>query len=204
MSHRSSPWEIGSAHWDQRDLYTKNARIDDEGYGVGPRVHPELGSYAYTREEGHTADLPQESPEELYAREAWPWKNYEAPPSSRGFQAPEAESTWERLADRVVTALIGEPKESRIARGRSDSTIESEVETVLVRDDALDATDIAVSVKDAHVTLEGTVPDMKSKHRAEHLALAIEGVVEVHNDLSIRDDETPWFLPSRALCGVFG
>ena len=42
-----SPWDIGAAHWDQRDLYTQNDRIDDGGYGLGPAVHPSEGSYAY-------------------------------------------------------------------------------------------------------------------------------------------------------------
>lgn len=62
-----SPWEIGASHWDQRDLYTQNARTDDGGYGLGPAIHPEEGSYAYHRGQG-TADEHDEDP----AHVAWP------------------------------------------------------------------------------------------------------------------------------------
>lgn len=69
-----SPWEIGAAHWDQRDLYTRNARNDDAGYARGPSTHPDVGSYAYhrdappvsTRLEGPSVD----------ERQADPWLNY--------------------------------------------------------------------------------------------------------------------------------
>ncbi len=62
-----SPWEIGASHWNQRDLYTQNARTDDGGYGLGPAVHPEEGSYAYPRGEG----APDEHDEDP-AHVAWP------------------------------------------------------------------------------------------------------------------------------------
>lgn len=210
----SSPWEIGSAHWDQRDLYTKNARIDDEGYGVGPRIHPELGSYAYPRDVGHPDDLPHLPPNERYAREAWPWRNYEPPPSRRNTPrvAPHhAETFFERLADKVVTALMGEPRESRIARQRgpknwrrSDASIHDDVCVSLSRHGELDATDIEVTVKDAEVTLTGTVADKRSKRLAEDLAHAVSGVVDVHNRLELRDDDGSWLSPAKALVGVFG
>jgi hypothetical protein len=62
-----SPWEIGASHWNQRDLYTQNARTDDGGYGLGPAVHPEEGSYAYPRGES-----PAEERDEDPAHVAWP------------------------------------------------------------------------------------------------------------------------------------
>ncbi len=68
-----SPWEIGAAHWDQRDLYTRNARNDDAGYARGPSMHPDVGSYAYQR------DVPPVSPlggPSVVQREADPWLNY--------------------------------------------------------------------------------------------------------------------------------
>ena len=52
-----SPWEIGQRHWDQKDLYTTNARTDAAGYGLGPSVHPEEGSFAYVRD-----PVPEEKP----------------------------------------------------------------------------------------------------------------------------------------------
>lgn len=80
-----SPWEIGVEHYDQRDLYTRNARIDDGGYGLGPRVHPEEGSYAYVRADHDEPDADEPIVERwpnvhgrpFYQREAWPWIRYE-------------------------------------------------------------------------------------------------------------------------------
>lgn len=62
-----SPWEIGASHWNQRDLYTQNARLDDGGYGLGPSSHPEEGSYAYPRGEGA-----RERRDDDPAHVAWP------------------------------------------------------------------------------------------------------------------------------------
>src|SRR5262249_7927799 len=70
-----SPWDIGSAYYDQRDLYTRNARIDAGGYGRGPDVHPEIGSYADPRSDHRDDSLQVEGPT-IYEREAWPWLNY--------------------------------------------------------------------------------------------------------------------------------
>jgi hypothetical protein len=62
-----SPWQIGAAHWDQRDLYTQNARTDAGGYGLGPPVHPADGSYAYAPRRAEP-DPHDEDP----AHVAWP------------------------------------------------------------------------------------------------------------------------------------
>jgi Flp pilus assembly secretin CpaC len=53
----------------------------------------------------------------------------------------------------------------------------------LSADDEVDASDITVTVKAGEVTLEGTVPDRRSKHRAEDIADAVSGVKDVHNSL---------------------
>lgn len=63
-----SPWQIGASHWDQRDLYTQNARTDDGGYGLGPAIHPEEGSYAYPPRAGAPAEPRDDDP----AHVAWP------------------------------------------------------------------------------------------------------------------------------------
>ncbi len=63
-----SPWQIGASHWDQRDLYTQNARTDDGGYGLGPAVHPEEGSYAYPPRAEVAAEARDEDPAHI----AWP------------------------------------------------------------------------------------------------------------------------------------
>jgi osmotically-inducible protein OsmY len=69
---------------------------------------------------------------------------------------------------------------------RSDDRIREDVCDRLSYDDELDASDITVSVADGEVTLEGTVPDRRSKHRAEDISDAVHGVRDVHNRLKAR------------------
>jgi hypothetical protein len=190
----TSPWDIGAAHYDQRDLYTRNARIDDEGYGRGPRFHPEIGSYAYTREAPRERRA-EEDLEEHYAREAWPWRNY-------GFhdgEIPRRRSVWDRIR-RVLGPHTGKrPKNWR----RPDAPIHDDVCVALSEHGDIDATDIEVTVKDGEVTLEGTVRDRGSKRAAEDVAAQVRGVSDVHNRLTIRkrdDDDTAFTMPLR----VFG
>lgn len=66
---------------------------------------------------------------------------------------------------------------------RSDERIREDVCDRLSDDDEVDASDITVTVKEGEVTLEGTVPDRRSKHRAEDITEAVGGVREVHNSL---------------------
>src|SRR6185369_14364880 len=53
-----SPWEIGHAYYDQRDWYTRDARIHGAGYGHGASEHPDVGSFAYPREFDHPSHVP--------------------------------------------------------------------------------------------------------------------------------------------------
>jgi osmotically-inducible protein OsmY len=53
----------------------------------------------------------------------------------------------------------------------------------LTADAELDAGDVTVVVRDAEVTLDGTVPDRHSKHLAEELSASVSGVRAVHNRL---------------------
>jgi hypothetical protein len=71
-----SPWTIGLSFYDQRDLYTRNASIDTDGYELGPDIHPEEGSYAYHREFHPGFHMLREGDATLFEREAWPWLNY--------------------------------------------------------------------------------------------------------------------------------
>lgn len=155
-----SPWEIGASHWDQRDLYTQNNHIDESGYARGPSVHPEVGSYAYHRDdappksERYSANGPS-----LYEREAWPWLNYE-----RVQQGPKG---WQRADDAI----------------REDAC------EALAYHPYLDASDIEVEVKSGEVTLSGTVKNRPSKRLAEALVEPVRGVHDVHNRLIIRKDD---------------
>jgi osmotically-inducible protein OsmY len=69
---------------------------------------------------------------------------------------------------------------------RSDSDIKRDVEDELRWDPDLDATDIAVAVKNGVVALTGFVKSYSEKLEAEEAAKRVAGVVGVANDLEVR------------------
>jgi osmotically-inducible protein OsmY len=69
---------------------------------------------------------------------------------------------------------------------KSDSEIERDVKEELAWDPDLDATDIAVSVKNGVVTLAGFVRSYTDKYEAEAAAKRVAGVVALANDLEVR------------------
>jgi osmotically-inducible protein OsmY len=69
---------------------------------------------------------------------------------------------------------------------RGDSEIERDVKEELGWDPDLDATDIALSVKNGVVTLAGFVKSYADKYEAEAAAKRVSGVVAVANDLEVR------------------
>jgi osmotically-inducible protein OsmY len=69
---------------------------------------------------------------------------------------------------------------------KSDVEIERDVKDELEWDPDLDATDIAVSVKNGVVTLAGFVKSFTDKYEAEAAAKRVAGVVAVANDLEVR------------------
>lgn len=210
-----SPWSIGVSHWNQRDLYTRNASTDAEGYGRGPAMHPTEGSYAYPREahfEGHP-DIVNGAT--LHEREAWPWLNYTSAKDDPYFAhldhhedepGPRHDSFWEKLKGGVAELLhVGKaPKNAT----RPDARVHEDVCDALTYHGELDASDIDVQVKDGEVTLEGTVADRRSKHVAEEVCERVLGVTDVHNRLRIRKDDPTdanvAFVLPLGLLGGFG
>jgi len=69
---------------------------------------------------------------------------------------------------------------------RSDRDIEQDVKDELQWDPDLDATDIAVSVKNGVVALTGFVRSFTDKYEAEAAAKRVAGVVGVANDIEVR------------------
>jgi osmotically-inducible protein OsmY len=69
---------------------------------------------------------------------------------------------------------------------RSDSEIERDVKDELEWDPDLDATDIAVSVKQGVVSLTGYVKSYTDKYEAEAAVKRLAGVVGIANDLEVR------------------
>ena len=190
-----SPWDIGAAHWDQRDLYTRNNHVSDDGYGQGPAYHPEEGSYAYHRDfvppSVRAAPMHPDGHEPtIYEREAWPWLNY----YERVQPLDEAPGLWGKVKHEAVTLvgrLTGHPPHHCDPKGwwRADDVIREDVCEALAYAEGVDATDIEVEVKDAEVWLKGTVRDRSQKRKAEELAEHVRGVVDVHNRLSVRKDD---------------
>jgi osmotically-inducible protein OsmY len=69
---------------------------------------------------------------------------------------------------------------------KSDDEIKKDVEDELRWDPDIDATDIAVSVKNGVVTLAGFVPSYAQKFQAESDVKRVAGVVGVANDIEVR------------------
>src|SRR5882762_8656940 len=69
---------------------------------------------------------------------------------------------------------------------RSDIDIKRDVEAELRWNPDIDATDIAVAVKNGVVTLTGFVPSYGQKMEAEQTAKRVAGVVAVANDIEVR------------------
>ena len=69
---------------------------------------------------------------------------------------------------------------------RTDNEIERDVKDELQWDPDLDATDIAVSVKQSVVTLAGFVKSWSDKYEAEAATKRVSGVRGIANDLEVR------------------
>jgi hypothetical protein len=72
---------------------------------------------------------------------------------------------------------------------RSDERVRDDLCERLADDDAIDASDIDVEVKDGMATLSGSVPARWMKHLAEDLAERCSGVRDVDNRIRVRRDE---------------
>jgi hypothetical protein len=70
---------------------------------------------------------------------------------------------------------------------RSDARITEDVCDWLADDPRVDARDIAVSVRDGDVTLEGTVSDRRARRLAEDIAANVRGVRDVFNRLRVTE-----------------
>ena len=70
---------------------------------------------------------------------------------------------------------------------RSDDRIADDINDRLTWHGYIDASDIDVNVDDGVVTLKGTVDDRRQKRLAEDIADGVSGVVDVQNQLNIRN-----------------
>lgn len=124
---------------------------------------------------------------------------YASPPAPEPRQGRVAHSDergfMDRAGDEVASWFGDEAAEARREadhRGRGpknyvrpDPRIEEDVNDRLTDDPFVDATEIAVSIKDREVTLDGTVDSRRAKRRAEDCADSVSGVVHVQNNLRV-------------------
>ena len=129
-------------------------------------------------------------------------------PNPREGRGEESRTWWDRTQDEVSSwfgdgearrrrewderqADIKAEHRGRGPKGytRSDGRIEEDVNDRLTDDPYLDASDIAVSVKDSEVTLSGTIIRREDKRRAEDLAELVSGVSHVQNNLRVKSRE---------------
>jgi hypothetical protein len=68
---------------------------------------------------------------------------------------------------------------------RSDDRIMEDLCEHLMNLDDIDSSDVEVRVKDAHVTLEGTVPERSMKYEIENIAATTLGVSDVENNIRV-------------------
>lgn len=100
-----------------------------------------------------------------------------------------------QTVDRSVASAKAEMKDAKEASKdaaamvgalATDATITTKINAALVADDQLKALKINVDTKDGKVVLTGTAPDAGSRDRATTIALAVGGVVDVDNRLSVQ------------------
>ena len=72
---------------------------------------------------------------------------------------------------------------------RSDQRIYEDLCDRLTENPFIDASDIAVTVRDRAVTLAGSVDNILALHQAEEIAREVAGVANVRNDLIVSGDE---------------
>ncbi len=70
---------------------------------------------------------------------------------------------------------------------RSDDRILANILERLTRHGWIDAREIVVDVNDGEVTLRGIVDNREQKHMAEDIAESVSGVIQVNDDIKVRE-----------------
>lgn len=96
----------------------------------------------------------------------------------------------DKMADKAKDAMndaSAKAKESsgKVASVVDDSVITASVKADLLKDPGLSAFKVDVSTDKGEVTLKGDVATQAAKERASRLALAIDGVTKVNNELKV-------------------
>jgi hyperosmotically inducible protein len=102
----------------------------------------------------------------------------------------EAGQKAERAGDRIAEGAAEVKQDIQQAAGGvanavDDATITAKVNAELARDDQLSALKIDVDTENGRVALKGSAPTAQARERAESLAMSVEGVVSVDNQLTV-------------------
>lgn len=99
-------------------------------------------------------------------------------------QADRAASEVKKGVD-AARASTGETVDA-VGNKVKDAAITTAVNAELARDSSLSALKIDVDTSNGRVFLRGTAPDAQARERATQLALRVDGVVSVVNELQVR------------------
>ena len=118
-------------------------------------------------------------------------RDYRGLHPDRDYSPMDPDPAWPTRAS--VGIGSGELDEGRISfRGRGpknyrrpDERILEEIVERFTDDEELDATEIEIRVEDGRATLSGSVPSRQMQRRAEDIAEAVSGVVEVRDLLRV-------------------
>jgi hypothetical protein len=173
-----------------RDRYDRFSNATP--YGNGPRGSFGSGQQAPNRSPSGTYGSAYEYSNARRPRDAWDDESYGRVGSAWGSTSwDRGESSSRNYGTNRNESFLGRVASGQTGKGpkgyvRSDERIREDVCDRLSDDDEIDASDITVSVKGGEVTLEGSVVDRHSKHRAEDIADSVSGVRDVTNRLRAR------------------
>jgi hypothetical protein len=181
----------GRNEWDREDRWTAS-QYDRGGWGSG---NPSQTWGGGTRSSGAGYEDGYDRGGREYGRGSWdePTRSghrqgrYEREPWNRDRDWNEDTRDRDQGESHGIMESIGRffgfgPKNYR----RSDERITEEINDRLYRHPDIDASDIVVVVKEADVTLSGTVDSRRAKYLAEDLCDQVMGVKDVNNQLRVR------------------
>jgi hypothetical protein len=165
-----------------RGGYGEGSGFTDAGHGRGyatgyrpeafdPRPQGDAGT-RWSREQTHGI---RERDDETARREGWPRERDE-----RGRDA-------ERMRNRGPRAYK-----------RSDERIKEDIYERLIAAWEIDSSDVTVEVREGKVTLQGSVPERRMKHRVEDLVDLCHGVQDIDNFIRVRRAGEPWWAAAPA------
>jgi osmotically-inducible protein OsmY len=99
----------------------------------------------------------------------------------------EPRGTAERAGERIDQSTAGMKREGeKVGNNMSDAAITAKVKTAIIAEPGLKALQIDVDTVNGVVTLKGTVDSPELMENARQVALTVEGVKSVNNQLTVK------------------